>query len=208
MSKHAVPAPCAAARRPRFAGSRRDGHRYVGGRHRGDRDRREARGRHRRRRRPARRRRGHHAGLRGLGVQRGRGRRGALDQPLSRGRQPGHGPGGRRGDSPLRPIAPSTGSWTCCRRPSGSTGPRACTAPRGSSTARAPLPRSLEFVEIEAPVRPEVPEDEVTLYAAARLDGNEVVVIGRRGGPEFADSEIARLGHLCGLANTIATAND
>lgn len=69
-------------------------------------------------------------------------------------------------------------------------------------------PEELEFVEIEAPVRLEVPEDEVTLYAAARLDGNEVVVIGRRGGPEFADSEIARLGHLCGLANTIATAND
>ena len=37
-------------------------------------------------------------------------------------------------------------------------------------------------------MRLEVPEDEVTLYAAARLDGNEVVVIGRRGGPEFADS--------------------
>ncbi len=69
-------------------------------------------------------------------------------------------------------------------------------------------PEELAFVEIEAPVRLEVPEDEVTLYAAARLDGNEVVVIGRRGGPEFADSEIARLGHLCGLANTIATAND
>lgn len=69
-------------------------------------------------------------------------------------------------------------------------------------------PEELEFVEIEAPVRLEVPEDEVTLYAAARLDGNEVVVIGRRGGPEFADSEIARLGHLCGLANTIATAQD
>ena len=69
-------------------------------------------------------------------------------------------------------------------------------------------PEELEFVEIEAPVRLEVPEDEVTLYAAARLDGNEVVVIGRRGGPEFADSEIARLGHRCGLANTIATAND
>ena len=31
-----------------------------------------------------------------------------------------------------------------------------------------------------------------------------VVVVGRRGGPEFADSEIARLGHLCGLAVTIA----
>ena len=66
-------------------------------------------------------------------------------------------------------------------------------------------PEELEFVEIESPVRLEMPEDEVTLFAASRLDGNEIVVIGRRGGPEFADSEIARLGHLCGLAVTIAT---
>ncbi|KRC53040.1 MULTISPECIES: ACT domain-containing protein [unclassified Nocardioides] len=65
-------------------------------------------------------------------------------------------------------------------------------------------PEEIEFVEIESPVRLEMPEDEVTLYAASRLDGNEIVVIGRRGGPEFADSEIARLGHLCGLAVTIA----
>ncbi|TWG90048.1 hypothetical protein L615_009400000100 [Nocardioides sp. J9] len=65
-------------------------------------------------------------------------------------------------------------------------------------------PEEFDFVEIESPTRLEVPEDEITLYAASRLDGNEVVVIGRRGGPEFADSEIARLGHLCGLAVTIA----
>jgi len=65
-------------------------------------------------------------------------------------------------------------------------------------------PDDFEFVEIEAPTRLESPEDEVTLFAAARLDGNEIVVIGRRGGPEFAESEIMRLGHLCGLAVTIA----
>jgi hypothetical protein len=67
-------------------------------------------------------------------------------------------------------------------------------------------PDEFEFIEIETPQRRESPEDEVTLYAAARLDGNEIVVVGRRGGPEFADSEIARLGHLCGLAVTIANA--
>jgi hypothetical protein len=72
----------------------------------------------------------------------------------------------------------------------------------GSSAA----PDEFEFVEIEAPRRLESPEDEVTLFAAARLDGNEIVVVGRRGGPEFAESEIARLGHLCGLAVTIANA--
>ncbi|MDN5744423.1 MAG: amino acid-binding protein [Nocardioidaceae bacterium] len=70
----------------------------------------------------------------------------------------------------------------------------------GSSAA----PDDFDFVEIEAPVRLDSPEEDVTLYAAARLDGNQIVVIGRRGGPEFAESEIARLGHLCGLAVTIA----
>ena len=29
-------------------------------------------------------------------------------------------------------------------------------------------------------------------------------MIGRRGGPEFVDSELARLGHLAGLAVSIA----
>jgi hypothetical protein len=66
-------------------------------------------------------------------------------------------------------------------------------------------PDELEFVDLEGASRLE-PEtaDDVTLYAAARLDGNQIVVIGRRGGPEFVDSEIARLGHLCGLAVSIA----
>ena len=67
-------------------------------------------------------------------------------------------------------------------------------------------PDDLDFVEMETPGRLEpVTDDDQTLYAAARLDGNEIVVIGRRGGPEFADSEIARLGHLSGLAVTIAS---
>ena len=65
-------------------------------------------------------------------------------------------------------------------------------------------PTELEFVELERPTRLEVSGDDVTLYAAARLDGNEIVVIGRRGGPEFLDSELARLGHLAGLALTIS----
>jgi hypothetical protein len=68
-------------------------------------------------------------------------------------------------------------------------------------------PDEFDFVEIESPTRLEAPDDEdVTLYAAARLDGNDIVVIGRRGGPDFVDSEIARLGHLCGLAVTISNA--
>lgn len=68
-------------------------------------------------------------------------------------------------------------------------------------------PDEFDFIDLEGPSRLE-PEsdDDVTLYAAARLDGNQIVVIGRRGGPEFVDSEIARLGHLSGLAVTIAGA--
>jgi hypothetical protein len=65
-------------------------------------------------------------------------------------------------------------------------------------------PDELEFVEIERPTRLESLGEDVTLYAAARLDGNEILVIGRHGGPEYLDSEIARLGHLAGLAQSIA----
>ena len=65
-------------------------------------------------------------------------------------------------------------------------------------------PEEFEFVEIESPTRLDSEDDEVTLFAACRLDGNEIVVIGRRGGPEFVDSEIARLGHLSSLAMSIA----
>lgn len=67
-------------------------------------------------------------------------------------------------------------------------------------------PTDLEFVEIEGPTRLEVPGDDVTLYAAARLDGNEIVMVGRRGGPAFLDSEVARLGHIVGLAASMAAA--
>ena len=70
------------------------------------------------------------------------------------------------------------------------------------STDAAPL--DLPFVEIERPCRLEVDGDDVTLYAGARIDGNEIVVIGRRGGPEYVESEVARLGHLVGLAASLA----
>ena len=67
-------------------------------------------------------------------------------------------------------------------------------------------PPDLEFTEIEGPTRIELPGDDVTLVVAARLDGNEIIVVGRRGGPEFLDSELARLGHLIGLAVSISQA--
>ncbi len=65
-------------------------------------------------------------------------------------------------------------------------------------------PEVFEFVEIETPTRLDGEVGDVTLFAACRLNGNEIIVIGRRGGPEFVDSEIARLGHLSGLAMSIA----
>jgi hypothetical protein len=49
-------------------------------------------------------------------------------------------------------------------------------------------------------------DDENTIACAARLNKTEIVIIGRRGGPDFLDSEIARLGHLVGLAMSIARA--
>ncbi len=75
---------------------------------------------------------------------------------------------------------------------------------RGKATSGAP--EDLPFVEIERTARLDVSggEDDETVYAGARIDGNEVVVIGRRGGPDFLDSELARLGHLVGLAGSIA----
>jgi hypothetical protein len=44
--------------------------------------------------------------------------------------------------------------------------------------------------------------DDLVAVAPARHE--RVVAIGRRGGPEFLDSELARLGHLVGLAASIA----
>lgn len=76
----------------------------------------------------------------------------------------------------------------------------------GVGPATDDAPTDLPFVELERACRLDVegdPDDE-TLYAGARIDGNEIVVMGRRGGPEFLDSELARLAHLVGLAATIA----
>lgn len=70
----------------------------------------------------------------------------------------------------------------------------------------AAAPDDLEFVEIERAVLLELDDgsDGETLHAGARVDGNEIVIVARRGGPEFLDSEVARLGHLAGLAASIA----
>ena len=51
--------------------------------------------------------------------------------------------------------------------------------------------------------KPGRPGDEVYVECAAPF-GDDLVLMGRRGGPEFLDSELARLEHLLGLATTIS----
>ena len=63
-------------------------------------------------------------------------------------------------------------------------------------------PSDLTWLPIDR-AEPIAMADENTVACAARLNKTEVVVIGRRGGPDFLDSEIARLGHLVGLAMSI-----
>jgi hypothetical protein len=65
-------------------------------------------------------------------------------------------------------------------------------------------PEKVPWVPVDrATTRLEV-EDDVNLACATRIDDDEIVVMARRGGPEFLDSELARLGHLTGLALSIA----
>jgi hypothetical protein len=66
-------------------------------------------------------------------------------------------------------------------------------------------PSQLSWVQIDR-AEPIDQDDENTIACAARLNKTEIVVIGRRGGPDFLDSEIARLGHLVGLAMSISRA--
>ena len=61
-------------------------------------------------------------------------------------------------------------------------------------------PESLDWVEVPGPVR--LPGDDMYVVVAAPFT-DDVVLMGRRGGPEFLDSELARLGHLLGLAATV-----
>lgn len=52
----------------------------------------------------------------------------------------------------------------------------------------------------------EVVAIEDLLAVGVPLGGDEVVLMARRGGPAFLDSEVARLGHLAALAATISSA--
>lgn len=69
--------------------------------------------------------------------------------------------------------------------------------------ATGAAPTDVAWVKLEHPVLLESDDDNAVL-CGARVDGREIIVVGRRGGPEFLDSEVARLGHLVGLARSIA----
>ncbi len=49
---------------------------------------------------------------------------------------------------------------------------------------------------------------DTTTAAAPIGDHDHALLVGRRGGPEFLDSELARLGHLVALAETIRSSAD
>jgi hypothetical protein len=74
----------------------------------------------------------------------------------------------------------------------------------GVGHATPAAPSELEFTSIGKPVH--LPTDDDNVHCGARLNKHEIVVIGRRGGPEFLESELARLGHLVALAMSIARA--
>ena len=83
--------------------------------------------------------------------------------------------------------------WAARVRPDGS----GATLVHGTDAA----PTSFELPPVTAPTR--LPGNDVYVECAAPL-GDDLVLMGRRGGPEFLDSELARLQHLLGLAVTIS----
>jgi hypothetical protein len=69
-----------------------------------------------------------------------------------------------------------------------------------------------DWFPAKRPLRLDLPADwaesaEGTLVAGAPIGGeHDLILFGRRGGPEVLDSELARLGHLAALAVSIAKA--
>ncbi len=80
----------------------------------------------------------------------------------------------------------------------------------GSSAAPESLDEDVDWPPLARAARLEFPPGRerwsATLLAGAPLEGDQLVLIGRRGGPEILDSELARLQHLAALAVSIAHA--
>ena len=65
-------------------------------------------------------------------------------------------------------------------------------------------PETVAWAEVTRPAR--LPSDDENLVLCGVPVGRDLYVMGRRGGPEFLDSELARAHHLVALATTIAAA--
>lgn len=77
---------------------------------------------------------------------------------------------------------------------------------RRTGAAPTSIPDDLHWPErLERGERIEVPSRwEDLVMAGTAIDSESAVVVGRRGGPEFLDSEVARLAHLVALAGSIS----
>ena len=79
---------------------------------------------------------------------------------------------------------------------------------RRTTAAPESIPDDIAWPTVTRGMRLEVPEPWSQVIAAGCPLGHDgdLVVIARRGGPAILDSEIARLSHLCALADSIAGA--
>jgi hypothetical protein len=81
----------------------------------------------------------------------------------------------------------------------------AATVVHGTPAAPTEIPEKIVWpANLEKGQRIDVPEAWSDLIVAGSpLSSDELVVVGRRGGPEFLDSEIARLAHLIAMAASL-----
>jgi len=81
----------------------------------------------------------------------------------------------------------------------------AATVVHGTPAAPTEIPEKILWpANLEKGQRIDVPEAWSDLIVAGSpLNADELVVVGRRGGPEFLDSEIARLAHLIAMAASL-----
>ena len=111
--------------------------------------------------------------------------------------------------SRLAEVVPATFrcDWAMVLRLAGTPDPKVEVV-GASGAAPEPVIESATWLVGDRPRRlPEVADWPDTLLAVAPLrDAEAWVVLGRRGGPELLDSELARLGHLAALATSISAA--
>jgi hypothetical protein len=81
----------------------------------------------------------------------------------------------------------------------------AATVVRGTPAAPTEIPEKIVWpANLEKGQRIDVPDAWADLVVAGSpLSADELVVVGRRGGPEFLDSEVARLAHLIAMAASL-----